>query len=209
VTEQRLKKNLVWQKSQVSTADRHKLYQQMPATIWMTGLSGSGKSTLAVALEARLIASQHACIVLDGDNIRHGLCSDLGFSDSERKENIRRVAEVARLMNDAGLIVITAFISPFDDDRRMAADIIGADRFREVHLSTVLDICEERDPKGFYFRARRGEIKDFTGVSSPYEAPETPSLRLDTGSLSIDNCVGKLMECIAKFLQPLTSVKKS
>ena len=193
---------LVWHTSQVTPADRHQLFGQTPVTIWMTGLSGSGKSTLACALEARLTAARYACVVLDGDNIRHGLCSDLGFSDSDRRENIRRVAEVARLMNESGLIVITAFISPFRSDRQMAADIIGTDRFREIYLSAPIGVCEQRDPKGFYQRARRGEISQFTGISSPYEAPENPTASLDTGTVQLDECVKYVLQRIDKFLEP-------
>ena len=152
---------------------------QSPKTIWLTGLSASGKSTLAYALEYQLMSMGKACYVLDGDNVRHGLNKDLGFSAESRTENIRRIAEVAKLMNDAGLIVITAFISPLRSDRQMARDIIGED-FREVYVSTNIDVCESRDPKGLYAKARAGLVSDFTGVSAPYESPETPDLRIDT-----------------------------
>jgi len=200
VTKQISNKALVWHASQISPAERHELFGQTPVTIWMTGLSGAGKSTLASALEARLVAARHACIVLDGDNIRHGLCRDLGFSEADRRENIRRVAEVARLMNESGLIVITAFISPFRSDRQMAAEIIGPARFREIYLSTPLGICEQRDPKGFYQLARRGEISQFTGISSPYEAPESPAASLNTGTAQIDECVDSVLQCISQFM---------
>lgn len=193
---------LVWHASHVAPADRHRLFGQQPVTVWLTGLSGAGKSTLATALEARLTSAGHASLVLDGDNVRHGLCRDLGFSDADRRENIRRVAEVAKLMNDAGLIVITAFISPFIADRQMAADIIGGDRFREVHVAASLDVCERRDPKGFYQRARRGDIHEFTGISSPYEVPPVPTLVLDTGELTIEECLEQLIADLAGFLDP-------
>ncbi len=195
------RKTLVWHSSHVEPTDRYRLFGQRPVTVWLTGLSGAGKSTLATALEARLTATGHASVVLDGDNIRHGLCHDLGFSDADRSENIRRVAEVAKLMNDAGLIVITAFISPFIVDREMAARIVGYERFREVHIAASLDVCEQRDPKGFYQRARRGEIREFTGISAPYEPPEAPALALDTGDLGVDDCIERLLACISDFLE--------
>lgn len=194
-------KNLVWHASHVQPVDRYRLLDQQPVTVWLTGLSGAGKSTLATALEARLMAAGHASAVLDGDNLRHGLCRDLGFSDADRSENIRRVAEISRLMNDAGLIVITAFISPFIADRRMAAQIIGENRFCEVHVAASLDVCEQRDPKGFYQRARRGEIREFTGISSPYEVPTAPALVLDSGKLTIEECAERLFASISSNLE--------
>ena len=159
--------NLVWHHGSVTAEDRGRLLGQVPLTIWLTGLSGAGKSTLAAGLEARLVAAGRASYVLDGDNVRHGLNRDLGFSPEDRRENIRRVAEVARLMNDAGLIVITAFISPYREDRRMARDIIGGERFLEVYLNTPLAVCEARDPKGLYKRARQGGVAEFTGINAP------------------------------------------
>ena len=162
----------------------------------VVGEAGSGKSTLARALERRLTDLGRACYVLDGDNMRLGLNRDLGFSPEDRRENIRRVAEVAKLMNDAGLIVITAFISPYREDRAMARAAIGADRFAEVHLSTSLETCEQRDPKGLYAKARRGDIAEFTGVSAPYEAPEAAALRLDTGALSVEQAVQRLLDLL-------------
>ncbi|MDI6827256.1 MAG: sulfate adenylyltransferase subunit CysN [Armatimonadota bacterium] len=173
----------------VGVEDRSRVLGQRPATIWLTGLSGSGKSTLAYALEKRLIEEGRACFVLDGDNIRQGLNRDLGFSPEDRAENIRRVAEVAKLFNDAGLIVITSFISPFRKDRANAQEIIGDDRFIEVYVDAPLGVCEARDPKGLYAKARAGEIPDFTGISSPYEPPESPDLHLRTDQLSIDEAV--------------------
>jgi bifunctional enzyme CysN/CysC len=183
------KRAIVWHTGQVSFADRVLFFRQKPVTIWFTGLSGSGKSTLAFALERRLMNLGKACYVLDGDNVRHGLNRDLGFSPLDRAENIRRISEVARLMNDAGLVAITAFISPFREDREMARSIIGGENFVEIHLNAKLDICEGRDPKGLYKKARTGEIPGFTGISSPYEPPEAPALCLDTGTLPIEQCL--------------------
>lgn len=187
------RRNLVWHDGQVTLKERAAALRQQPATLWLTGLSGAGKSTLAFALERRLMDAGHVCFVLDGDNVRHGLNRDLGFSPRDRAENIRRVAEVARLMNDAGLIVITSFISPFSDDREMARQIIGPDRFREVHLDTPLAVCEKRDPKGLYLKARSGELQGFTGVTAPYEPPMNPSLRLNTADLPLDDCLERLL----------------
>ena len=184
--------NIVWHQGQISKARRSELMGHAPKTIWLTGLSASGKSTLAYALEHQLVAMGKACYVLDGDNVRHGLNKDLGFSADSRTENIRRIAEVAKLMNDAGLIVITAFISPLRSDRQMARDIIGGD-FREVYVSTRIDVCESRDPKGLYAKARAGLVSDFTGVSAPYEAPEKPDLAIDTSVGQKEDQVSLLM----------------
>jgi len=161
--------------------------------LWLTGLSGSGKSTLAMALQRRLFERGQQVYVLDGDNIRQGLNRDLGFSPAERSENIRRIAEVARLFADAGMLVVTAFISPYREDRSNARDIIG-DGFREIYIRAELEICEQRDPKGLYARARSGEIKDFTGISAPYEEPVSPQLTVDTGSLSVNAALATLVE---------------
>jgi adenylylsulfate kinase len=166
---------------------------QHPATVWLTGLSASGKSTIAFELERRLLEAGRFAYVLDGDNVRHGLCSDLGFSHDDRTENIRRIAEVARLMNDAGLIVISAFISPYRADRDNARKIIGEERFVETYLDTPIQVCEQRGPKGLYRRARAGELPDFTGVSAPYEAPELPQIRIDTGRRSVDLAVDQII----------------
>jgi adenylyl-sulfate kinase len=185
--------NIVWQEGQVNQQDRQKFLNQLPITIWLTGLSGAGKSTLAFLLERQMIAKGHLCYVLDGDNVRHGLSRDLGFSDLHRTENIRRIAEVARLMNDAGLIVITAFISPLRSDREMAKKIIGQ-AYREIFVSTAIEVCESRDPKGLYQKARQGLVKDFTGVSAPYEAPINPSLTLDTAIRTKEDCVNEIMQ---------------
>ena len=162
-------------------------------TIWFTGLSGSGKSTLANELEKNLFAAGFHTMVLDGDNVRLGLNKDLGFSASDRKENIRRIAETAKLMNDAGLIVLAAFISPYDEDRRMAREIIG-DSYFEVYVSTDISVCESRDVKGLYQKARRGEIKDFTGVSGKYEVPASPDITIDTAGKTAAECAGLIMK---------------
>ena len=165
--------------------------------LWLTGLSGSGKSTIANALEKELYAEGKKTYVLDGDNIRHGINKDLGFKDKDRVENIRRVAEVAKLMCDAGLIVITAFISPFRTERDMARSLFQNGEFKEIFISTPLNIAEQRDPKGLYKKARKGEIPNFTGINSPYEKPLNPELSLDTSKTSITQCVKKIREIIA------------
>ena len=193
-----IEKHLVWHQAHVTHADRIQLFHQIPATVWFTGLSGAGKSTLAFALEKRLLELGQASYVLDGDNVRHGLNRDLGFSPADRTENIRRISEVARLMNDAGLIVITAFISPYRDDREVARNVIGAENFLEVHVSTSLAVCEERDPKGFYKRARTGEMPGFTGISAPYEHPSDPVLSLDTAATGTASCI----EAVLAILEP-------
>jgi len=187
---------VMWHASQVTPEDRQQLLRQKPITVWLTGLSASGKSTLAFALEQRLLDKGQLSFVLDGDNVRHGLNSNLGFSAEDRAENIRRVAEVAKLMNEAGLIVIAAFISPFTQDRALARTIIGAEHFREVHVSTSLRVCESRDPKGMYDKARSGGLPNFTGISSPYEAPEQPHLRIDTQNVGLDAGVDQLLDLI-------------
>ena len=182
--------------AQARAAERARLLGQRPCTLWLTGLSGAGKSSVAKALEKRLLAEGNACFVLDGDVVRQGLNQDLGFSPDDRKENIRRLAEVARLFNQAGMIVITAFISPYREDRRRAREIIGAERFLEVHVDATLEECERRDVKGLYQKARAGEIPDFTGISAPYEAPETPELRLDTTALSVEESVEEILDLL-------------
>ena len=199
--ERPLSGEITWHHSRVGPTERGDLLRQAPATIWLTGLSGSGKSTLAFELERRLIGLGHACFVLDGDNIRHGLNRDLGFAPTERKENIRRIAEVARLFNDAGLIVITAFIAPYAEDREVARTIIGKERFLETHLTADLTTCEGRDPKGLYAKARTGQIAEFTGISAPYEPPTSPVLALDTASRGVDDCIQDILELLSDRLR--------
>jgi bifunctional enzyme CysN/CysC len=186
--------NITEEASLVSADERRKVLGHGATTIWLTGLSGSGKSTIAKHLEKDLIAQGCAAFILDGDNVRHGLNRDLGFSAEERTENIRRVAEVAKLFNAAGIVVITSFISPYLSDRDEARKTIGDDNFIEIHVDTPLDVCESRDPKGLYKKARAGEIDRFTGISAPYEAPETPQLVLKTDELSIEESVKKIRE---------------
>ena len=180
----------------VSPLERANLLGQRPVTIWLTGLSAAGKSTLASELERRLIDSRRPCYLLDGDNIRTGISRDLGFGPEDRHENIRRIAEVARLMNEAGIVAVTAFISPYRADRAMARSVVGGDRFIEVHVAAPLEVCEKRDPKGLYARARRGEIADFTGVSAPYEPPEAPDLVIETAQSSVESCVRRLFDAV-------------
>ncbi|MDP5241377.1 adenylyl-sulfate kinase [Uliginosibacterium sp. 31-16] len=188
--------NITRHEALVPAEARSRFFGHESATIWLTGLSGAGKSTIGFALEHALINAGRACYVLDGDNVRHGLNKDLGFSPEDRAENIRRIAEVAHLLNDAGLMVITAFISPYRADRAMACEIIGADRFIEVHVATDLAVCEQRDPKGLYAKARAGKIPDFTGISAPYEAPDAPRIVLDTASFSVEACVASILEVL-------------
>ncbi|WGZ96034.1 MAG: adenylyl-sulfate kinase [Candidatus Thiothrix putei] len=171
-----MKNNLTWHSHRLSKAERIRMNGQKPFVLWLTGLSGSGKSTLADALECRLYEMGFRTYLLDGDNVRHGLSKDLGFSDADRVENIRRIGEAAKLMVDAGLIVITAFISPFRADRQMVRDMLEPGEFMELYMDVPLEICEERDPKGLYQKARAGQIKYFTGIDSPYEAPLAPEL---------------------------------
>ena len=182
----------------VSPDDRQRLLCQKGCVVWLTGLSGSGKSTLAFAFERRLFDAGHLAYVLDGDNVRHGLNANLGFSHEDREENIRRVAEVAALFATAGLITITSFISPYTADREKARFVIGSHRFFEVHVRASLEVCESRDPKGLYKKARRGEIPSFTGVSDPYEQPLNPELTLDTAVDDVDICVDKLVRCLVE-----------
>lgn len=189
--------NIRWEDTAVSAEERAHLFGHAAATLWFTGLSGSGKSTIAKALEKDLVGRGVKAFILDGDNVRHGLNNDLGFSPEDRCENIRRVSEVAKLMNDAGIVVITAFISPYRVDRGNARRIIG-DRFIEVFVDTPLEVCEQRDPKGLYRKVRAGAIQNFTGIDAPYEAPENPELRLDTVELDIPACVAAVVSMLDK-----------
>lgn len=176
--------------------DKEKLLGQHGLMIWFTGLSGSGKSTIAIALERELHNRGILCRILDGDNIRTGINNNLGFSEEDRKENIRRIAEVSKLFVDTGIVTIAAFISPSETMRQMAASIIGRDDFMEVYVSTPIEECERRDVKGLYAKARRGEIKDFTGVSAPFDVPAHPALELDTSVLSLEESVSQLLKLI-------------
>jgi adenylylsulfate kinase len=191
-----ISKNITWHQGGVSREERMRALNAKPMTVWLTGLSASGKSTLAFALERALIEEGLPAYVLDGDNVRHGLSKDLGFSADDREENIRRVAEVAKLLNDAGLIVISAFISPLIKDREMAKGIIGESFFNEVHISTPLNVCESRDPKGLYAKARAGKLGDFTGISAPYEAPLSPNLKINTDQHSLEECISILLDFV-------------
>ena len=188
--------NIVWHEASVDRAARADKRGHRSAILWFTGLSGSGKSTLANAVNAALFERGLGTYVLDGDNVRHGLCKDLGFSDADREENIRRIGEVAKLFLDAGVIVLTAFVSPFRADRDKARALVADGDFLEIHCAADLAVCESRDPKGLYAKARAGQIKEFTGISSPYEAPEKPELCLDTGAQNLEQCVAAVINLL-------------
>lgn len=188
--------NTVWHEPTIRRRHREDLNSHRGVILWFTGLSGAGKSTLAHALEDYLYRLKMRTYVLDGDNIRHGLCKDLGFSDSDRSENIRRIGEVSKLMIDAGLITLTAFISPFRDDRRMVRDMVKAGDFIEIYCRANLDVCEARDPKGLYKKARAGVIPEFTGISSPYEEPDNPELTIDTADLSVEESIKLIVDML-------------
>lgn len=176
--------------------DKERLLGQRGMMLWFTGLSGSGKSTVAIALERELQQRGLLCRILDGDNIRSGINNNLGFTADDRKENIRRIAEVAKLFVDTGIITIAAFISPTEELRQLARGIIGEEDFKEIFISTPLSVCEQRDVKGLYARARKGEIQNFTGISAPFEAPSSPALNLDTSKLSLEECVERITQLI-------------
>lgn len=182
--------------------DKESLLRQHSVMIWFTGLSGSGKSTIAIALERELQKRGLLCRILDGDNIRSGINNNLGFSEEDRVENIRRIAEIGKLFVDTGIITIAAFISPNNDLREMAARIIGPDDFMEIYVSPPIEECERRDVKGLYAKARRGEIKNFTGISAPFEAPAHPALSLDTSRLSLEESVAQLLQLILPKVLP-------
>lgn len=192
-----MSRNIVRHEGSVSREARERILDQRGCVVWLTGLSGSGKSTIARALEERLVADGHLAYVLDGDNIRHGLNSDLGFSPEARAENIRRIGEVAALFADAGVIVVTALISPYRADRARVRETVGTERFVEVFVDTPLEVCEQRDPKGLYRKARANEIPEFTGISAPYEAPEAAEVTLEAGSASVAECVARLRDALA------------
>jgi len=188
--------NVVWHEGHVTAEDRAKVLGQRGCVLWFTGLSGSGKSTVARAVEAALLKRGYAAYVLDGDNVRHGLNSDLAFSPEDRRENIRRLGEVAALFADSGLITITAFISPYQADRDRARTILqerSSASFLEVFVNTPLEVCESRDPKNLYAKARAGEIPDFTGISAPFEAPASPEIEILTAHKSVEECVDQVL----------------
>ncbi len=193
------RQNVVWHAMDVNKASRADRFKQKPAIIWFTGLSGSGKSSTANALERQLFAMGYNTYLLDGDNIRHGLCSDLGFSERDRVENIRRVGEVAKLMVDSGLVVLVSFISPFKRERQMVRQMVEPGEFIEVYVNTPLAVCEERDPKGLYRKARAGEIKQFTGIDSPYETPDDPEIEVNTEEEPLSSLVSRLVQQLKKF----------
>ncbi|OIP92566.1 MAG: adenylyl-sulfate kinase [Syntrophaceae bacterium CG2_30_49_12] len=190
--------NVVWHNASVSRQDRESLNRHKSVIVWFTGLSNSGKSTVAHAVEEQLHAMGCRTYVFDGDNVRHGLCSDLGFSKEDRIENIRRIGEMAKLFVDAGVIALTAFISPFGADRQRVRTLVGEGDFIEIYCKCPLEVCEQRDVKGYYKRARAGAIKNFTGISSPYEEPENPELIIDTAVESVDQCVERVIGLLAE-----------
>ncbi len=188
--------NVVWHNATVTRDSREELNKHKSAVLWFTGLSGSGKSTLAHAVEELLYQQACRTFVLDGDNVRHGLCGDLGFSIEDRTENIRRVGEVAKLFVEGGLIVLTAFISPLRSDRNAVRNLMPHGDFIEIYCAASLEVCESRDVKGLYKKARSGEIPEFTGISSPYEEPVNPEISVNTGELSLEDCAKKVIECL-------------
>jgi len=196
--------NIVWHHHPVDKSIRSYMKKQRPCLLWFTGFSGSGKSTIAGAVESKLAERLQHTYLMDGDNVRHRLCKDLGFSEQDRVENIRRVGEVAHLMIDAGLIVLTAFISPFKDNRDMVRAMLSEGEFIEVFVDTPLEECERRDPKGLYKKARAGQIKDFTGIDSPYEAPEGAEIRIANVNISVDEAANQVISYLDEhgYLKP-------
>lgn len=188
--------NVVWHAATVTRSRRAEMNKHGSVILWFTGLSGAGKSTLAHAVEERLHQLGCRTFVLDGDNVRHGLCADLGFSAADRSENIRRIGEMAKLFIEAGIITLTAFISPFRSDRKRVRSLVPHGDFLEIYCRCALDVCEQRDVKGLYKRARAGEIQQFTGISAPYEEPENPELILETDRHSLDQCVANVLELL-------------
>lgn len=195
------RKNVIKQEMEITRQKREKLLGQKALTVWFTGLSGSGKSTLSNAVEKKMHKAGYLTFSLDGDNIRLGINKDLGFAEEDRQENIRRIAEIAKLMNDAGVITLTSFISPYLRDRENARKIIGDESFVEVYVSTPIEECEKRDVKGLYKKARSGQIPDFTGISSPYEEPLSPEIAIDTSNMSVDEAADIILEKIIGYIQ--------
>ncbi len=189
--------NIKWHHGKVTKEDRVKLLNQKGATLWLTGLSGSGKSTIAVELEHALIENRHQAYILDGDNIRHGLNKNLGFSPEDRTENIRRIGEVAKLFTEANIITIAAFVSPYREDRKNVRKLLGHGEFVEIYVKCSLEVCETRDTKGLYKKARAGEVKDFTGISAPYEEPLNPELTIDSSKLSVEESTREILNYLA------------
>ncbi len=186
--------NVVWHNYKVTKDSRAELLKQKPAVLWFTGLSGSGKSTVANVVENQLHEQGFKTYLLDGDNVRHGLCKDLSFSDEDRVENIRRIGELCKLFADSGLIILATFVSPFIKDRQMVRELLGEDEFVEIFVNTPIEICEQRDPKSLYKKARAGEIKGFTGIDSPYEAPVNPEIDLKTAEQSLEDSAKQVVE---------------
>ncbi len=196
--------NVVWHRTTVSNKDRYKILNQQPFVLWFTGLSASGKSTLANIVEQKLYQLNYNTYLLDGDNVRHGLNIDLGFDEQSRVENIRRVGEVAKLFLDSGIITLTAFISPFKSDRQLVRQLFEKGQFLEVFIDSSLEVCEKRDPKGMYAKARSGDIKNFTGISSPYESPKNPDIHIINNSITLDEA----SEQIITYLVDKKLIKK-
>ncbi len=190
--------NVVWHKASINSKNRQDILNQKPFLLWFTGLSASGKSTLANLVEQKLFSYKFKTYLLDGDNVRHGLNKDLGFDEESRVENIRRIGEVSKLFLDAGIIVLTAFISPFKSDRILVRKLFDAGQFIEIFVDSSLEVCEARDPKGMYAKARSGEIKNFTGISSPYEIPENPEIHLVNNDISIDEASNQVINYLIK-----------
>ena len=195
--------NVVWHNATITKKDRNKLLDQKPFVLWFTGLSASGKSTLANIVEQKLFKMNYKTYLLDGDNVRHGLNSDLGFNEESRVENIRRIGEVSKLFLDAGTITLTAFISPFKSDRELVRQLFDKGQFLEVFIDSSLEVCEGRDPKGMYAKARSGEIKNFTGITSPYERPENPEIHVINNSITLDEASEKIISYLIekKFIK--------
>lgn len=190
--------NVVWHNTTITKSDRNDLLNQKPFILWFTGLSASGKSSIANIVEQKLFKKKHNTYLLDGDNVRHGLNRDLGFNEESRVENIRRIGEVSKLFLDAGIITLTAFISPFKSDRNLVRQLFDEGDFLEVFIDSSLEVCEKRDPKGMYAKARKGEIKNFTGISSPYESPENPEIHVINNNISLDEAADQIINFLVK-----------